>query len=433
MSFSHIIKRALLLLSLPILLAVWIAANYYGKQNPLQAVDINILENPDGNFVDEKEILTTLITNRNIVVGSTRIKYIDLKQLEQVAKNNPWVDRVDAYINNSGILKINIVQKKAVLRLIAANGAHYYLDSTASIIPLNEFHSINTPVLSISNSADMSLENQNLKKQAVALAQFIAKDSFWNAMISQISIANESDFELTSNIAEHSIIFGDTSNMHDKFNRLLLFYKEAAPKVGYDAYSNINVKNIGQIVGTKRTKTLGDGTVVADNSPYQPSWTYADNIAAPSTNNTVMAVSAAASIVKPAIIKKNYGTVNTNNATSTNSVNTKSNKKPNNTTDSKANKPNASAKETVTKKIAPKSVNTDKKNASTLNKTDNTNSKSKPSVNNKKTTKDKVKTEPQKPNQIKNNNKPKEANNKSAKNKNTNTSTNNIIPKPKNK
>jgi cell division protein FtsQ len=298
MSVKHIIKRTLLLLSIPAIIGAWFVANYFGKKNPLQAVKISISQNKDGQFITEKGMFTDLITNKNIVVKATSIENVDVKEIEAVAKNNPWVKTAEAYINNSGTLHINITQREPVLRLISAKGSHYYLDSSANIIPLNGALSVNVPVLSV-NDLGMSVKDQNLKKQAVTLCSFICKDTFWDAMISQISITDQSDFELTTSIADHTILIGDTSNLADKFNRLLLFYKQAVPKVGYDAYAVLNVKNVGQLVGVKNVD--GESNVVQNTSETAPAKSNSSNVLASSLPSKPAVKKVQQPIVKPVL------------------------------------------------------------------------------------------------------------------------------------
>lgn len=260
MPIKNIIKRLLLILSIPALVITYVVVNYIGKNNPLQAVKINIEGNSATPFVTQQGMMETLISNKNIVPKATSIKYINVHEMETIANNNPWVKSAEAYVNNSGVLQINIIQREPVLRLLTDNGLQYYLDDEGKIIPLHESCSADVPVVS-STDLGLNLEDQNIRKQAVALCSYISKDSFWNAMLTQVNINSNRDFELITAIAEHTILFGDTSNMADKFKRLYMYYKLAVPKVGYDAYAVLNVKNVGQIVGVKTLDEVTDNTV----------------------------------------------------------------------------------------------------------------------------------------------------------------------------
>jgi cell division protein FtsQ len=316
MSAKNIIKRSLLILSVPVIIAAWFVANHMGKNNPLQDVKITIIKNSGEQFITESEMFAQLITNKNIVVKATSIKNVNVKEIEAIAKNNPWVHSVEVFVSNNGVLNINITQREPVLRLLSESGSHYYLDSAVAIIPLKTENSMDVPVVTV-NDIGMSVADQNIKAQAVALCGYIKKDSFWNAMISQVSINDNREFELITSIAEHTILFGDTTSMADKFNRLFLFYREAIPKIGYDAYSVLNVKNVGQIVGVKGQ--LESAIQATDNSSVAKQSTTNINksiskMALTSNQNVAKRSSTLASNTKPKSIKASVSakTIKTN-------------------------------------------------------------------------------------------------------------------------
>jgi cell division protein FtsQ len=95
-----------------------------------------------------------------------------------------------------------------------------------------------------------------LSKDLFEMAKFINADSLWSEQIVQIYVNDHKDMELVPRVGNQKIIFGNADRMKEKFRNLLLFYKKALPKVGWDAYSSINLKFNGQIVCVKRDSTL---------------------------------------------------------------------------------------------------------------------------------------------------------------------------------
>jgi len=53
-------------------------------------------------------------------------------------------------------------------------------------------------------------------------------------------------------IGEHTILFGDGTEVDRKFRRLMIFYQEVLAKLGWSKYSVINVQYTGQVVATRR-------------------------------------------------------------------------------------------------------------------------------------------------------------------------------------
>jgi cell division protein FtsQ len=87
--------------------------------------------------------------------------------------------------------------------------------------------------------------------QVYALSSFIEKDSFWSSNIEQIYVNESQELELVPRIGSHIILMGDTTNMKDKFDRLMVFYKEGLSKTGWNNYKVINVKFRNQVVCSK--------------------------------------------------------------------------------------------------------------------------------------------------------------------------------------
>ena len=91
------------------------------------------------------------------------------------------------------------------------------------------------------------------------LAQFIARDTFFNAQIEQIYLNSDNDFELIPLIGKHVIIFGDAGNMEEKFGNLLVFYKQGLAVQGWEKYDTINLKYHNQVVATNVEKKQSYG------------------------------------------------------------------------------------------------------------------------------------------------------------------------------
>jgi cell division protein FtsQ len=59
------------------------------------------------------------------------------------------------------------------------------------------------------------------------------------------------DIEMVPRVGNQKIILGSADSLQTKFRNLLVFYKKAIPKVGWDTYKTINLKYANQIVCEK--------------------------------------------------------------------------------------------------------------------------------------------------------------------------------------
>jgi len=59
------------------------------------------------------------------------------------------------------------------------------------------------------------------------------------------------EIELISRVGNQPVLFGDINDMEEKFDKLLLFYKEGLSKTGWNQYKTINLTYKDQVVCTK--------------------------------------------------------------------------------------------------------------------------------------------------------------------------------------
>jgi len=92
------------------------------------------------------------------------------------------------------------------------------------------------------------------------MSLYIQKDSFLMAMIDQVYIIGQDQYELIPKMGDQIVLFGDEKNMDKKFEKFKLFYKKIVPQYGWSKYSKIKLDYENQIVATVR----GKEDVVAD-------------------------------------------------------------------------------------------------------------------------------------------------------------------------
>lgn len=222
------------------------------------SIDIN---NSDC-FITEDEIKSQIYQSFDSLKGKL-LSEINTEEIESMIKKNPYVEQSNVYFTVNGKLKINVVQRKPVVRVITKSNQNFYIDVNGVLMPLNENHVARVLIASgnIGNSllppAKLKLQTDSLDQNQVlfkihSLAKFINNNKFLNAQIEQIYINKENGIELIPKVGKHLIIFGDIDNMEEKFENLIAFYKNGLSKVGWDKYKKINLKYKNQVVCTKK-------------------------------------------------------------------------------------------------------------------------------------------------------------------------------------
>tara|TARA_Y100000991_G_C21924356_1_gene327988 strand:- start:338 stop:1063 length:726 start_codon:yes stop_codon:yes gene_type:complete len=197
------------------------------------------------SLITRGEIILLMESINDSIVGTT-IAEVPIYEIERKIESLNDVQNAEVYINMEGILHIDIIQKKAIVRVSPKIGNDFYMDAQGSIFALSNNYTKHLLVASgnIQDTADY-ITVLNLAKQ-------ISSDSLWNSQIMQIYIKENKEIELVPRVGNHKILFGDISDVEEKLRRLYLFYKKGVNQVGWNDYEEINLKFKNQIVCVKR-------------------------------------------------------------------------------------------------------------------------------------------------------------------------------------
>ncbi|NVN96185.1 MAG: hypothetical protein HXX18_13000 [Bacteroidetes bacterium] len=248
------------------LIAGLIFSGIFHRNRICKAVEINVNYADADPFFTSDDISTFLIQKNDTIKGK-KMSEINENLIENIIKENPYVLDANVFTSMDGILKINITQRKPIVRIINKLNQHFYLDDLGVKMPINNKYPANIVIATGNINASYSLfspenfdqrnDTLNLKKDSVLyniykVTNYINKNAFFRAQIEQIYINEEKEIELIPKLGEQIIIFGNAENVEVKFNKLLIIYKEAFNKLGWDKYKLINLTFENQVVCTKK-------------------------------------------------------------------------------------------------------------------------------------------------------------------------------------
>ncbi len=187
------------------------------------------------------------------LVGS-RTAEVDLARVEQVLEEEPFIQDADVYLNARRELQVRIYQRMPVLRIMDNHDFNYYLDQDGLKMPLSSHYTAR--VLTVTGNLPAYDPNfrggrRNALAEVFELAALIRQDEFLQPLIEQIHVANNGDLTMVPKIGKQKILFGPCVDMEDKLHRLILFYKQGMPYVGWNKYDAISLKYKGQVIGIK--------------------------------------------------------------------------------------------------------------------------------------------------------------------------------------
>ncbi len=202
-------------------------------------------------FLDEKDVLSVVNTYGN--VAGKEVSTIDLRKLESLLEQNPWVKNAELFFNNQKELIVNIQEREPIARIFTVQGSSFYIDTAAHNLPLSEKLTARVPVFTnFPTDSVKTYADSLLMKDVIKIGKLIHADSFWSAQIAQINILPNATFELIPVIGNHIVTFGNADDIEKKFSRLFTFYKSAWLQNGFNKYEKLNVEFNNQIVATKR-------------------------------------------------------------------------------------------------------------------------------------------------------------------------------------
>jgi cell division protein FtsQ len=232
-------------------------------------------------FIDRQEVDKILEMSSHTLVGR-RISNINIHDLENKLKVNPFIEFAKVYADMDGVIQVEVSQRQPILRLMNRFDQDFYIDQHGLKMPLSQNFTARVIVANgfidelFANKVD-SLHTV-LAKDIYKTANFISRDSLWAAQIEQIYINENHEIELIPRVGNQRILLGNADSLSTKFDNLKIFYKQALPMVGWDAYKMINVKYVNQVIGVKN-QTVQDSinaakgikaTKVADSAHASP-------------------------------------------------------------------------------------------------------------------------------------------------------------------
>ncbi len=219
-----------------------------------KSILIDINRDDENYFINKADVLKILYSTGDSLIG-TKIDEIPLSLLERLIVANKYIKSAKVFIDIKGNLQVEIKQRKPLMRIINHTYQSFYIDEDGNKMPLSSLYSArsivcNGNILEAYDGKNDTLQTA-LASSLYALSKYIKADEFWEAQIEQIYIEQNNDFVFIPRVGDHKIIFGDTTNMVEKFDNLMIFYNKALPKVGWQTYHTINVKYKGQIVASR--------------------------------------------------------------------------------------------------------------------------------------------------------------------------------------
>ena len=242
-------KKTLVIIGLCLLAGYLIFAAFYFKDKPMDGLctKLEVVVDNKGKeqFINPSEI-EKYISSKGLDPRGKSLKDINTLDIEETIASNPLIKKAEVFSTADGAIKVQITERKPVLRVMTNDGDSYYVDEEGIRMPLSKRSTAYLPI------ASGAIKESFAREELYKFALFLQNDVFWNAQIEQIVVEPNNDITLIPRVGNQQIILGGINNYQDKLDKLMKFYLEGQNEIGWNKYSIINLKFDKQIVCTKR-------------------------------------------------------------------------------------------------------------------------------------------------------------------------------------
>lgn len=216
------------------------------------------------HFIDEKAVRAEILDQGIAVMGS-RTGDVDVTSIEDRLRSIPCVAKAEVYHTMDGALHARVKQRIPIVRVFNLDGSSFYIDQEGWTMPTSNNYTARVLVVTgqlnepgakngvYSVFATDSIKTAFRSDDIHRLATFIGADPFWNALIDQVVVNADGEFELIPRIGAQRVLLGDGSALQQRFEKLRIFYDKGIPKADWRRYARIDLRFDDQVVCTKRT------------------------------------------------------------------------------------------------------------------------------------------------------------------------------------
>lgn len=217
----------------------------------IRNIEIRIENLHENHFLDKDDVMKLMQVESENIAGASLGK-VRFKEIEDRIRRDPFVKDAELYSDLKGNLTVKAELRRPIARMMRNDGPDGYIAEDGTIMPVSEKFTSRV-VLVTGPYVRTFLRQKNMLDtpegtKIMELISTINEHEFWRAQISELDIDGDMRVTFVPQIGDEKIEFGKPENMEIKFSKLMIFYKEIIPRVGWNKYDRVNLEYEGQIV-----------------------------------------------------------------------------------------------------------------------------------------------------------------------------------------
>lgn len=243
-----IFKWAVLTLLMAYAAGMTVWAHYEASRHVCTGIRIDVEGNTPMTPVIDKGVREELRRYPAKIKGAP-LNQINTQAIEQYLGKLDNFESVHCMLSSGGELRIRIIPLVPVMRVFFGDNS-YYVNKDGKRIPSSADFFTETPIV----TGDF---NRGFPpKEVLPLVRYVDQDPFLKELTSMIVARDSRNLIIVPRVFGHVVNMGDTTRLAEKSRALSLFYRKVMPHKGWEEYDTISVKFKGQIVATRRDKTI---------------------------------------------------------------------------------------------------------------------------------------------------------------------------------
>jgi cell division protein FtsQ len=241
------VKRVLIIFIAVVVIGyIILSANYFSNSSQnreCKGFEVEIKDSAKTQFITALEI-ESLVKKYDLHPVGKSFKNINTLAIRDTIMSNRLVESANVFITSKGTVMATVQQREPVLRVISNNKGSFYIDKDRKIMPKASSFAVYVPV------ASGEIDVEFAKNELYDFAMFLNNNSDWDAWVEQIVVKNGNEVELIPRVGNFRIIMGSLEDYPIKLNKFVRFVDGGLNVLGWNRYSEINLKFDNQVVCT---------------------------------------------------------------------------------------------------------------------------------------------------------------------------------------
>lgn len=256
---NKIVKYVLIGVCGAMLAAILVASCLAGKEARkglvCKGLEVAILDSLENSFVSKADVRKYLDKEYGRYVGE-KLDSLDLVKIEKIIDGRSAVKKSQAYVTKDSLLRIEVTQRKPVVRFQKKEGG-FYADADGYIFPLQVSYASHVQIidgdipLAANSGYKGEIENPREREwfeNVMDVVRFIEGSRTWKGKIVQIHVEKNGEIVLVPRGGRQVFRFGQPVQVAEKFDKMEMYYSHIVPEKGSEAYKTVDVRFADQIV-----------------------------------------------------------------------------------------------------------------------------------------------------------------------------------------